>query len=59
MRDAVSKGRIGNGLSLEIAREIRMLLGTMSYAEIAQRYNISVSLVWFIKRHKIWKEPEV
>lgn len=56
MRDAVAKGRLGNGLSLEIAREIRALHRVLPNATIAERFNISESLVWFIVANKIWKE---
>lgn len=56
MHDAVAKGRLGRGLSIAIAREIRALEGIVPRPEIANRYNISEGLVWFIVYNRIWKE---
>lgn len=56
MRDAVNKGRLGAGMTIERAREIRALDGVISRKLIAERYGISEGLIWFIVKERIWRE---
>lgn len=58
MLDAARKGRIGVGLTLDLAREIRSLSGTYSQTGIAERYGISQSHVSRVVRGLVWREPD-
>jgi HNH endonuclease len=52
----VRRGRRCNHLTLEKAREIRALRGTLIYEQIAERFGISPSLVAHVMTNRVWRE---
>lgn len=52
----VRRGRRCNHLTIEKAREIRALRGTMTHRAIAERYGISHALVAHVMTNRVWKE---
>lgn len=59
-RDAVKKGRLGAGLSLEIARRIRTLRASgIAQSVLAREYKVAQSMVSRICSGEYWREVTV
>ncbi len=56
--NAITQGRntMRNVLDMEMARAIRKDAENMTQAQIAIKYNVSVSTVWWVVANRIWKE---